>query len=135
MRWLVALVMLPRWVKRWLLRVADGLLVAGCLLLAVMLVGEREALLEAKGILLVAVMALATILLLEVMGVYRIVLRFMNQHMALILVTGLLISVVSLLALDLLIGSPMSLHVLPLFALLVLFAVGGCACCFANCIS
>lgn len=125
MRWLVALVMLPRWVKRWLLRVADGLLVAGCLLLAVMLVGEREALMGARGVFLVAVLALATILLLEVMGVYRIVLRFMNQHMALILVTGLLLSVVNLLALDLLIGSPMSLHVLPLFALLVLFAVGG----------
>ncbi|WP_164508646.1 polysaccharide biosynthesis protein [Halomonas aestuarii] len=104
---------------------ADGLLVAGCLLLAMMLLGEREVLLGTTGAILVGVTALTTVLILEVMGVYRIVLRFMNQYMALTLAMGLLLSMINLLVLNLLLGQPLSLNVLPLFALLVLLSVEG----------
>ncbi|PRY67363.1 polysaccharide biosynthesis protein [Halomonas ventosae] len=125
MQWLVALVMLPRRVKRGLLRMADVLLMTGCLLLAVMISGEWEALQGPEGAILLGVVALTTPLVLEVMGIYRIVLRYMNQHMALTLALGLLLSVVNLLVIDLLLGQLLSLHVLPVFALLVLVAVGG----------
>ncbi|WP_280545714.1 nucleoside-diphosphate sugar epimerase/dehydratase [Halomonas sp. 11-S5] len=125
MHWLVALVMLPRRVKRGFLRLADVVLVAACLLLAVLLVDDIQALQGPVFAFLLVVVALATPLIFEFMGVYRIVLRYMNQHMALTLVTGLLLSVVNLLVLDLLLGQPLSLHVLPIFALLVLIMVGG----------
>ncbi|MBB3185666.1 FlaA1/EpsC-like NDP-sugar epimerase [Halomonas fontilapidosi] len=123
--WLEALVRLPRRTKRWLLRVADMLVVAVAMLMALLLVGDAKTLLQGRTSAVMVAMVLATPLCFEMLGIYRVVLRYMNRRVIKAMTAGVVFVAGGLLFLDLITGRPFAMRVVPVFAILALLGIGG----------
>ncbi|WP_254277645.1 nucleoside-diphosphate sugar epimerase/dehydratase [Halomonas sp. 3H] len=125
MTWLDALMTMPRHRKRHMLQLIDALTVATSLNLAVML-HRDTALALGDGRLwgLTVLVVLTTLLCFHWLGVYRLVLRYMNHTAVLGLGAGALTSSLVLLLLDKALGSMLSASVAVIHGLVLLVAVG-----------
>ncbi len=122
---LEALVRLPRRYKRGVLRLVDMLLVLCAFLLAVTLAGRSQALSSPQTWLVLGMVTAVTPMVFGLLGVYRIVLRFMHLGALLALLEGVsLVVLVSLLG-DALLGWPIAWQVAPVFAMLSVMGLGG----------
>ena len=123
--WLKTLVRLPRRTKRWVLRLADMLLVAVAMVMAILLVGDAQTLLDGRTGAVMVPMVLATPLCFELLGIYRVVLRYMNRRVIKAMMAGVALVAGGLILLDLITGHPVVMRVVPVFAILALLGIGG----------
>ncbi|MFY0992456.1 polysaccharide biosynthesis protein [Halomonas sp. C05BenzN] len=123
--WLETLVRLPRCTKRRLLRVADTLLVAIAMLMAILLVGDAQTLQDGQiGAVMVPVV-LAAPLCFELLGIYRVVLRYMNRRVIQAITAGVAFVTAALVLMNLIMGQPLAMRVVLVFAILALVGIGG----------
>ncbi|MDI5891871.1 polysaccharide biosynthesis protein [Halomonas rhizosphaerae] len=123
--WLEALVRLPRRIKRQLLRVADTLLVGMAMLMAILLVGDAQTLLDGQTAAVTVPVVLAAPLCFEPLGIYRVVLRYMNRRVIQAMIAGITFVSAGLVLLNLILGQPLAMRVVPVFAILALAGIGG----------
>ncbi|RTQ98705.1 polysaccharide biosynthesis protein [Halomonas nitroreducens] len=119
------LVKMPRFYKRGLLRLGDMLLIALAIIVALLLVGRETPLQQAETWLVLCWVALSTPIIFGTLGLYRVVLRFMNLKVMASLLLGVALVSANLLLMNLLIGWPLAWQVMPVFAMLSVMAVGG----------
>ncbi|MDN3554976.1 polysaccharide biosynthesis protein [Halomonas maura] len=122
---LETLVRMPRRWKRALLRLMDALLMAFSLLVASLLVRNDGSLGDGGGWLLLGVAIAASPLIFQLLGVYRVVLRFMHLRFMVSLVSGVGLVSACLLVIDQLAGWPVAWQAVPVFAMLAILAVSG----------
>ncbi|MDN3522067.1 polysaccharide biosynthesis protein [Halomonas ramblicola] len=123
--WLEALVRLPRRTKRRLLRVADTLLVGMAMFMAILLVGDAQILLDGQTSAVMVPVVLAAPLCFELLGIYRVVLRYMNRRVIKAMTVGVAFVAAALVLLNLVLGQPLAMRVVPVFAVLALLGIGG----------
>ncbi|WP_108444433.1 polysaccharide biosynthesis protein [Halomonas denitrificans] len=122
--WFKSLVRLPRRFKRWLLRLTDMLLVALAMVMAVLLVGDSQTLWDGRTLAVMVPMVLVTPLFFEVLGIYRVVLRYMNRRVIKTMMAGVAFVAAGMILLDMIMGQPFVLRVVPVFAILALLGIG-----------
>lgn len=125
MKDLERLVRLPRCYKRSLLRLADTLLIVVSLVLAVVLVGRGESLASSQTWLVLGTVIVSSPLALEAMGVYRIVIRFLNLRVMVSVVAGIMLLALNLMVVDLMVGWSLGWQVIPVFIMVAVMATGG----------
>ncbi|MBB3229791.1 polysaccharide biosynthesis protein [Halomonas stenophila] len=122
---LETLIRMPRRWKRALLRVMDALLIASSLLVASLLVGRDFSQVDEGGWWLLGVAVASSPLIFQVLGVYRVVLRFMHLRFMASLVSGVGLVSIGLLVMDMLVGWPVLWEAIPVFAMLAIITVSG----------
>jgi len=126
MTWLDALMTMPRHRKRRMLQLIDGLTIVVSLNLAVML--HRDSVLTLADMWLWSLTGLVTLLTLlcfRWLGVYRLVLRYMNHSAVLSLGAGALVSSLLVILLDKVMGDMFSASVAVIHGLALLVGIGG----------
>lgn len=123
--WIGALVRLPRRTKRRLLRVADTLLVGLAMITAILLLCDVETLNDPRTWAVVLPMVLAAPICFDLLGIYRVVLRYMNRRVIKAMLAGVAFLATWVFLLDLIIGRTLPISVVPVFAILALLAIGG----------
>ncbi|WP_290794208.1 nucleoside-diphosphate sugar epimerase/dehydratase [Halomonas sp.] len=126
MTWLDALMTMPRHRKRRMLQLIDGLTIVVSLNLAVML--HRDSVLALADMWhwsLTGLVTLSTLLCFRWLGVYRLVLRYMNQSAVLSLGAGALVSSLLVMLLDKVMGDMFSAAVAVIHGLALLVGIGG----------
>ena len=123
--WIGALVRLPRRTKRRWLRVADTLLVSLAMITAILLLGDVATLHDPRTWAVVLPMALAAPICFELLGIYRVVLRYMNRRVIKAMLAGVAFVATWVFFLDRIIGRTLDMPVVPVFAVLALLAIGG----------
>ncbi|MFG6158404.1 polysaccharide biosynthesis protein [Halomonas sp. 1390] len=123
---LKTLVRLPRCLKRRFLFVLDGVTVAASLQLSTMLhVESLQPLGDARLWLTCALVAVTSLLVFQRMGLYRLVIRYMNHATVRVLLEAVTVSLLVLMAIGWLMPAPLSGPVIVVYGLVLLLGMGG----------
>ncbi|WP_043531839.1 polysaccharide biosynthesis protein [Litchfieldella xinjiangensis] len=120
------LLRLPRQRKRHVLRAADAVLVSISLLLAILIqFTEWQQLWQSGALWSLLVTVVASQLIFHYLGLYRMVIRFMNEKGALLILQAVAATGLVLLTLNMVTGNALILAVPLIFTLLAILTVGG----------